>query len=134
MQPIAIISFILTACFLLFGLAAFVKLMWFSIQRGQWADLLFGWQDRLDRWDDKAQRGSGLHLFLFKAGGGCDTCFSFWLSFLLLPAFWAVVICALRAYPMPHTTGGWLAFLLLYQVCLFALAYTSHLLISFRKK
>lgn len=124
--------FLLATAFSVFGFAAIIKLAYFSIQQGQWFDLLFGWQERLNQWDSKAISGSKLHLFLFKAGGGCSTCFSFWLSLLLMPFYYALMSCGFNIYPSGF--WGWVAAMGLFQIVLCSTAYVSNLLIIGFKK
>jgi hypothetical protein len=132
MRPLTQLVFLLATAFTVFGFAACIKLAYFSIQRDQWFDLLFKWQDKLDRWDGKGLSGSKLHLFLFKAGGGCSTCFSFWLSFLLMPAYYALMSTGFGLWPSGF--WGWVAAVVLFQVVLCSTAYLSNLLITGPKK
>lgn len=72
----------------LFWLAnsAFVKLMYLSIQPGQWLDMLFNWQDHLNKW---YQSNSRFYNGLAKAAGDCQQCFSVWLTFI---SWWCYVL------------------------------------------
>ena len=64
--------------------ASFVKVLHVSIQPGQWLDLLFDYQKRLLHWDMKGK------LFLSKAGGNCEICFSHFVAFC---CYWVYVLC-----------------------------------------
>lgn len=63
--------------------ASFVKILHISIQPGQWLDSLLNYQKRLQQWDLKGK------LFLSKAGGYCETCFSHLITFF---CFWMYVV------------------------------------------
>lgn len=59
--------------------ASLVKILHISIQPGQWIDTLFDYQKKLLNWDLQGK------LFLSKAGGNCEMCFSHLLTFF---GFW----------------------------------------------
>ena len=73
----------------------FTKIAYFSIQHGQWADLLFHWQRMLDHLYESKSKFKN---YMFKVLGGCIMCFShaiafvsFWLYLffcLSIPKFW----------------------------------------------
>lgn len=69
-----IIAWLATACL--------TKILFISIQPGQWLDKLLNWQQRLREWDMQGKE------FLVKAGGLCEVCFSHMITFL---SFWAYV-------------------------------------------
>jgi hypothetical protein len=50
--------------------ASLAKILYISIQSGQWLDKLLHWQYRLQQWDIEGKE------FLAKAGGYCELCFS----------------------------------------------------------
>ncbi len=62
--------------------ASLVKIAHISIQDGQWLDSLLHWQKRLQQWDMDGK------VFLAKAGGYCEVCFSHLLTFA---GFWVYV-------------------------------------------
>ena len=77
-----------------FGIACFAKVLFLSIQRGQWLDTLFGWQKKLREMDI---RHKPIDVFLSKIGGNCELCFShaiaflgYWsyLTFMLIKSHW----------------------------------------------
>ncbi|MCB0697605.1 MAG: hypothetical protein KDC07_09590, partial [Chitinophagaceae bacterium] len=71
--------------FLLYTIVAWVanaciaKILYISIQPGQWLDKLLNWQNRLHAWDMQGKE------FLVKAGGMCELCFSHLVTFT---GFW----------------------------------------------
>ena len=65
--------------------ACLVKILFISIQQGQWLDKLLNWQERLRRWDLRGKE------FLVKAGGMCELCFSHAVTFI---SFWAYMLVA----------------------------------------
>lgn len=73
--------------FLLFTLIAWIatacmtKVLFFSIQDGQWLDSLFGWQKMLTRMGND-------NSILYKPLGGCEMCFSHMIAFI---SFWIYV-------------------------------------------
>jgi hypothetical protein len=75
--------------FLLYTLIAFLanaclaKIIFISIQPGQWLDKLLNWQQRLRHWDMQGKT------FLVKAGGYCELCFSHLISFI---SFWCYLL------------------------------------------
>ncbi len=77
------IIFLLYTIIALISNASLAKILFISIQRGQWLDKLLGWQNRLLRWDLEGLRS------LAKIGGYCELCFSHVLSFI---GFWAYVL------------------------------------------
>lgn len=69
--------------------ACLIKILYISIQPGQWLDKLLHWQDRLHKWDLEGKE------FLVKAGGLCELCFSHFVTFVsywfyLLFMHWAI--------------------------------------------
>lgn len=74
--------FIFYTIFCLLGTASFLKIFHIAIQPGQ---ILGWWGDHLM----KLERDG--HLFLSKAGGMCETCFSFWFSAFMLPLYLIIV-------------------------------------------
>lgn len=73
-----------------FSGGCFAKILFLSIQRGQWLDKLLGWQNKLRNWDiSGTQRG----VFFSKIGGYCELCFSHAIAFLNFWAYlWFLVI------------------------------------------
>lgn len=75
--------------FLLYTLVAWManaciaKILFISIQPGQWLDKLLNWQDRLHKWDLQGKE------FLVKNGGLCEMCFSHFLTFV---SFWCYLL------------------------------------------
>ncbi|MBS1771526.1 MAG: hypothetical protein JST82_01610 [Bacteroidetes bacterium] len=63
--------------------ACLVKLLFVSIQPGQWIDKLLNWQKRLQEWDKQGKIG------IVKIGGYCEICFSHFLTFI---AFWCYML------------------------------------------
>lgn len=72
--------------------ACMAKIIFISIQPGQWLDKLLNWQNRLYQWDMAGQE------FLAKAGGMCELCFSHLVTFV---SFWAYL------FFMHHAIGYW---------------------------
>lgn len=77
------ILFILFTLIAWVGTASLSKILYISIQQGQWLDQLLGWQGRLYKWDLAGKQ------LLAKAGGYCELCFSHALSFI---SFWCYLI------------------------------------------
>jgi hypothetical protein len=61
--------FLLYTVLALLANACLAKILFISIQPGQWLDKLLGWQKRLQQWDLQGRT------FLVKAGGYCALCF-----------------------------------------------------------
>ncbi len=70
------LMFILYTILALVANASLVKILHISIQPGQWIDILFGYQKRLQQWDLKG------NILLSKIGGNCEVCFSHILTFI----------------------------------------------------
>ena len=70
------IAFYLYSILALIANASVVKILYVSIQPGQWLDVLLKWQYRLQRWDLEGK------VFLSKAGGYCELCFSHFITVL----------------------------------------------------
>lgn len=66
-----VLAWIATACI--------AKILYISIQPGQWLDKLLDWQKRLHQWDLQGKE------FRVKAGGMCELCFSHAITFM---SFW----------------------------------------------
>lgn len=62
--------------------AGLAKILYISIQPGQWLDSLLDWQNKLQQWDLQGKQ------FLAKAGGLCELCFSHAITFI---CFWMYV-------------------------------------------
>lgn len=77
------ISFLLYTITALIANACLVKILFISIQQGQWLDSLLGWQKKLQKWDREGK------MFLVKAGGYCELCFSHAVTFI---CFWCYVL------------------------------------------
>lgn len=75
-------DFIFYTIFCLIGTASMLKILNIAIQPGQ---ILEAWGNKLMDFERDGK------LFLSKAGGMCETCFSFWWSLLLMPAYVALV-------------------------------------------
>ncbi|WP_312208275.1 hypothetical protein [Empedobacter sp.] len=80
--------------FYLLGVASFSFILFMSIQKGQWLDLLFNWQDKLRKWDVS---GTKKGLFLSKIFGFCELCFSHLVSFV---AFWFLLVGVSMQYDL----------------------------------
>lgn len=85
-------TFILLTIFYILANASFAKLIFVSIQQGQWLDLIFGWQKKLYNIGNK---GGFLNNYIYKVFGGCSICFSrifaFWgyiLYYLIIGQIW----------------------------------------------
>lgn len=74
------ISFLLYTITALLANACLARIIYISIQKGQWLDTLLDWQSRLRKWDMEGKS------FLVKAGGYCELCFSHAITFI---CFWA---------------------------------------------
>lgn len=77
------LTFLLYTIFALIANACLAKIIYISIQPGQWLDKLLNWQQRLKRWDLQGKT------FLVKAGGYCELCFSHFITFI---SFWCYVL------------------------------------------
>lgn len=67
------------------GNASLAFLLYCSIQKGQWLDIILKWQTRLRNWDiSGTTKGMVLHKIL----GGCELCFAHLISFV---GFWFLV-------------------------------------------
>ena len=86
------ITFLLYTIIAWLANACLAKILFISIQAGQWIDKLFNWQNRLYNWDLTGQE------FLAKAGGLCELCFSHFITFL---SFWSYL------FFMQHVLGYW---------------------------
>lgn len=74
------ITFILYTIVAWVANASIAKIIFISIQPGQWLDKLLNWQKRLYEWDIEGNE------FLAKAGGLCELCFSHLITFV---GYWA---------------------------------------------
>jgi hypothetical protein len=88
------IIFILYTVIALLANASLAKILFISIQPGQWLDKLLDWQDRLQQWDMEGKQ------FLAKAGGYCELCFSHLITFI---CFWGYALF------MNTVTGVWIS-------------------------
>jgi hypothetical protein len=77
------LTFLLYTILALLANACLAKILYISIQPGQWLDKLLNWQQRLQRWDLQGKT------FLVKAGGYCELCFSHFITFI---SFWCYVL------------------------------------------
>ncbi|RYE25455.1 MAG: hypothetical protein EOP51_04010 [Sphingobacteriales bacterium] len=77
------IAFLLYTIVALVANACLVKILFISIQQGQWLDNLLGWQKKLQEWDRQGK------VFVVKAGGYCELCFSHAVTFI---CFWCYVL------------------------------------------
>lgn len=73
--------------------ACFAKIIFLSIQRGQWLDKLLKWQQRLRNWD---LSGTKKGVFFSKIGGYCELCFSHAIAFINFWVFLAFALLKLR--------------------------------------
>lgn len=76
------ITFLLFTMLAWLGTASLTKILYISIQPGQWLDKLLNWQERLRSWDLQGKE------LLVKTGGLCELCFSHAVAFV---SFWAYV-------------------------------------------
>lgn len=79
--------------------ACIVKILHISIQYGQWLGI---WQKYLARWDEMG------NVFMAKAGGLCEACFSHALTFIF---FWVYLIAMLHVFDIV-----WYAWILWYFI------------------
>ena len=100
------ITFFILTLFALIGTASFAKVIYFSIQQGQWIDSIFGWQKMLERVSFKSGAWNSI---LYKALGGCEFCFSHFIS-LLCFVFYVVILHSNEFWPSFETTMGQWAF------------------------
>lgn len=77
------LTFLLYTILALLANACLAKIIFISIQPGQWLDRLFNWQKRLRQWDLEGKT------FLVKAGGYCELCFSHLITFI---SFWCYLL------------------------------------------
>lgn len=77
------ILFLIFTIIALVANACLAKILFISIQQGQWLDNLLGWQKKLQKWDRQGK------MFLVKAGGYCELCFSHAITFI---CFWGYVL------------------------------------------
>lgn len=75
-----LLNFILLT--IIFSLAgnAMLKFFYAMVQKDGALDVMFHWQDKLDRWYGKANEGSKFHQWLHDALGGCPMCTAFWFA------------------------------------------------------
>lgn len=81
-----IVAWVATACL--------AKILYISIQPGQWLDKLLNWQERLHNWDLQGKE------LLVKAGGLCELCFSHFIAFV---SFWVYL------FFMQAVVGYWVS-------------------------
>lgn len=110
------ITFLLFSVVALIANASLSKILYISIQSGQWLDSLFGWQNKLQKWDLAG------HQFLAKAGGLCELCFSHLITFI---SFWCYVLFMnqIVGYWITTPVDGWLP-IVLFNI-MWYLAYVS---------
>jgi|GEM_PF-1694841 hypothetical protein len=77
------ITFLLYTILALLANACLARILFISIQQGQWLDTLLNWQTRLQQWDRQGKD------FLVKAGGYCELCFSHAITFI---CYWGYVL------------------------------------------
>lgn len=87
--------FLLYSVLALVANAALAKILYISIQPGQWLDTLLNWQARLQQWDMQGKS------FLVKAGGYCELCFSHLITFV---CYWCYVLFSVQVLHMWITT------------------------------
>jgi hypothetical protein len=90
------LPFLLYTVIAILANACLAKILYISIQPGQWLDKLLGWQRRLQQWDIQGKT------FLVKAGGYCELCFSHFISFV---SFWCYVLFAAQVLHTWLTAG-----------------------------
>lgn len=88
------ITFLLYTIVAWIATASLAKILYISIQSGQWLDKLLNWQERLHNWDLQGNE------FLVKAGGLCELCFSHLIAFV---SFWAYL------FFMQTVVGYWVS-------------------------
>lgn len=88
--------FLLTTLFFLIGTAFFAKVIFFSIQQDQWLDMLFDWQNRLERLGNKSGAWNAI---LYKAGGACQFCFGHAIALISFTFYVLVNTYCLRLWP-----------------------------------
>lgn len=79
-------NYIIVSLIFWFAGNAILKILYTMIQKDGAIDLVFNWQSRLDRWYDKASKGSKVHRWLHDSLGGCPMCTAFWFM-----PFWFTV-------------------------------------------
>jgi hypothetical protein len=87
------ITFLLYTALALLANGCLARIIFTSIQPGQWLDILLNWQNRLQQWDRQGKA------FLVKAGGYCELCFSHAITFL---CYWGY------AFTMQLAIGEWI--------------------------
>lgn len=87
------ITFLLYTTLALLANACLARIIFISIQPGQWLDTILNWQTRLQRWDRQGK------IFLVKAGGYCELCFSHAITFI---CYWGYAIV------MQQAIGQWI--------------------------
>lgn len=90
------IELLLYTVFSLLATGCLAKVLFFSIQEGQWLDKLIGWQAKLKKWDFTGNE------LLAKAGGLCDFCFAHAIAFF---GYWAYFILMKGGFDLWITTG-----------------------------
>jgi hypothetical protein len=91
--------FLLYTVIALIANASMVKIIHISIQPGQWLGI---WQKQLAKWDEKG------NMFLAKAGGLCEVCFSHAMTFIF---FWVYLISMVHVFDIV-----WYAWILWYFI------------------
>lgn len=72
--------FLLITVIFWFSGNATLKIIFSMVQEGGMLDVAFNWQDKLNKWYAKGQKGSKFHQWLHDALGGCPMCTSFWFA------------------------------------------------------
>lgn len=105
--------FLITTLFFLAGTCFFAKVIYFSIQPDQWLDSLFGWQNMLERVGNKSD---GWNAVIHKALGGCEFCFSHFMSLITFTFYALVMVFCLHLWPSFDTNIAQILFSLVWYL------------------
>jgi hypothetical protein len=105
--------FLITTLFFLAGTCFFAKVIYFSIQEDQWLDSLFGWQKMLERVGNKS---GGWNAIIYKALGGCQFCFSHFISLLTFFFYALVMVFCFHLWPSFDTNIAQILFSLVWYL------------------
>lgn len=88
------ITFLLYTLLAIIANACLAKLLFFSIQDGQWLDNLLNWQYRLRKWAEKGR-------WFVKPLGYCEMCFAHFISLLGFVVY-CVFMSVAHLWTLPH--------------------------------
>lgn len=75
-----LLTFLILTLIFWFAGNATLKIFYSMVQQDGLLDIAFNWQNKLEKWYAKGQKGSKIHMWLHDALGGCPMCTSFWFA------------------------------------------------------